>query len=150
MEAKKLGKPPGKKQAHTTRYTPKERLEIIKINIGSPYKELAELCKCSYSTIFNDMQKWRVQGGFLDFLQEEFFDLHTIVRNLEPETAYKVVAGLLGKLTAKKIEAGISLDVGPRFTALMRDTFGVELEKTETVEAEFSEVGESAAEIVKA
>ena len=151
MEASKpLGKPPGQEQAPSTPFTPAERLEIIKVNIGMSYGELAKLCKCSYSTVFNDMTKWRKQGGFEDWLQEEFFDLHTIVRNLEPAVAYKVVAGLLGKLTAKKIEAGISLDVGPRFSALMRDTFGIELEETEAVEAEFSEVGESATGIVKA
>jgi len=151
MEASKLlGKPPGKEQAETTPYTPAERLEIIKVNIGSSYKELAKLCKCSYSTLFNDMAKWRKQGGFEDWLQEEFFDLHTIVRNESPEIAYKIVAGLLGKLTAKKIEAGISLDIGPRFSALMRETFGIELESESAIEAEFSEIGESAGEIVKA
>ena len=122
------GRPSGADAKGTTPYTPKERLEIIKVNIGKSYDELAKLCKCSKSTVYLDMQKWREGGGFEEFLHEEFLALHEIVRNENPETAYKTVAQLLGRHITRKIEAGVTMDFGDQFTSLMRDTFGIERE----------------------
>jgi len=145
-----LGKPPGQEQAPTTPFEPAERLAIIKQNIGLSYGELAKKCRCSYSTIYNDMRKWREQGGFEEYLYEEFHRLHVVVSNEAPDVAYKVIASLLSKTIAKKVEAGITVDIGPRFTAAMRDTFGLELdEQPKVVEADFNEVGEPTAGIVE-
>jgi len=127
-EKNRGGHPGGENANDNTPYEPAERLEIIKVNIGKSYKELAKLCKCSMSTIYLDMQKWRAQGGFEDFLQEEFLNLHEIVRRSDPDIAYKTIAGLLGKHITRKIEAGVTLDFGKQFTDLMVNTFGVERE----------------------
>lgn len=113
-----------------TPYKAEERLEIIRLNIGKTYKELAVLCKCSFSTVAKDMREWRRQGGFEDFLQAEFMELHGIVRNEDPTITYKVIANLLGKTITKRLEAGVTLDIGDQFSALLRDTFGVELKET--------------------
>ena len=128
MEAKRHagGHPGGRNKNPDTPYTPEERLEIIKVNIGKSYEELRKLCKCSMSTIYLDMVKWRASGGFEDFLQKEFLELHELVKEKSPEISYKTISVLLGKYVTKKIEAGITVDVSGEWTDLMRDTFGVE------------------------
>ncbi len=138
----KLGKPPGQEQALTTPYNAKERLAIIRMNVGQGYLKLAELCKCSYSTIYNDMRKWREQGGFEEFVYQEFFDLHAIARNEDPVATYRVLAGIVSKMQARKIEVGITHDIGPKFAKAMKETFGMSLDEPEPIEAEFDEIGE--------
>ena len=134
------GKPPGPNSKADTPYTPAERLEIIRKNIGKTYDKLAELCKCSTSTIYLDMKKWREGGGLEEFLHDEFIELHGIVKKEDPVATYKVVAQLLGRHITKKIDAGVTVDFGERFTGLMRDTFGVKKDEN----------GDSAGEPVEA
>lgn len=120
------GKPEGPNKNRHTPYTPAERLEIIRRNIGKSYNELAKLCSCSSNTIYNDMRKWREQGGFEEFLNDEFHTLHGIVKKEDAITSYKVIAQLLGKYITKKIKADVTVDFGARFTEAMKNTFGVE------------------------
>lgn len=123
------GHPGGRNKNRDTPYTPEERLEIIKLNIGSSYDALSKLCKCSMSTIYLDMKSWRASGGFEDFLQKEFLELHELMKKKDPSVSYKTVSILLGKYVTKKIEAGVTVGLGDQFTDLMRDTFGVEREE---------------------
>ncbi len=125
------GHPGGPNMNPDTPFTPAERLEIIKLNIGLPYEELKMLCKCSMSTIYLDMKKWRASGGFEDFLQREFLELHEYMKTEDPSISYKTISILLGKYVIKKIEADVTMDLGSQFTGLMRNTFGVELEDDE-------------------
>ena len=125
------GHPGGRNKNRDTPYTPEERLEIIKVNIGKTYDALSKLCKCSMSTTYLDMKSWRASGGFEDFLQREFLELHELMKKKDPSVSYKTVSILLGKYVIKKIEAGVTVDLGDQFTDLMRDTFGVELEDDE-------------------
>lgn len=130
MESKRHpgGHPGGRNKNRDTPYTPEERLEIIKLNIGKSYEALRKLCKCSMSTIYLDMKSWRASGGFEDFLQKEFLELHELMKKKDPTVSYKTVSILLGKYIIKKIEAGVTVGLGDQFTDLMRDAFGVERE----------------------
>ena len=116
-------------KAGSTPFSAEERLEIIRLNIGKSYSQLAKLCKCSLTTVTRDLRKWREGGGFEEFLYDEFHRLHEIVSEEDPSTSYKTVAALLGKHITRKIEAGVTLDFGDKFTALMKNTFGVEREE---------------------
>lgn len=124
-EMRSSGHPGGSNKNPDTPYTQAERLEIIKVNIGKSYEELRKLCKCSMSTIYLDMKRWRASGGFEDFLQREFLELHELMKRESPEISYKTVSVLLGKYVIKKIEADVTLDVGKQWSDLMRDAFGV-------------------------
>ena len=48
------------------------------------------------------------------------------MKKTNPEVPYKMVATLMGKMLAKKVEINNKLDVSDQFSDLMRDTFGIE------------------------
>ena len=125
------GHPGGKNTKPNTPYTHKERLAIIKLNLGKPYSELMVLLKCSQATVTKDMAAWRASGGFEEFLQQEFFALHELVKKSNPEVPYKMVSTLLGRLLAKKVEANVTMDVGIKWSDLMNRAFGVKREDDE-------------------
>ena len=88
------------------RYNQSRRLEILKEELpkGTSQAAIAEVCGVTRRTIARDIQKWKADGGFEDWLDEEFFQLHSQVRDEDAETAYKVIARLKEKTMVRRIE----------------------------------------------
>ncbi len=125
-EKNRGGHPGGPNMNPDTPFTAEQRLKIIKLNVGKSYAELMRMCRCSMSTIYLDMKKWRASGGFEDFLQQEFLELHTVMKADGAEVPYKTISILLGKYIPKRIDAEVTHDVSEEWTAAMKKTFGLE------------------------
>ena len=127
-----------------TPYEAHERLLIIQQHFGVPYKDLATLCKCSLATIYKDIRRWAREGGFEEFLLEQFAELHSIVRNESPETAYRIVAMMLAKTIANRVSIDQTITIGVQYSDYLREKFGIG--RKEVVDAEYTAVGEPAGE----
>lgn len=80
------------------RYYPKKRREIIRENIlFNDYEQLAKMCGVSKRTIIRDINKWRQEGGFEEFLLKEFFYLYGNERVKHPSRALDRIVMLLTK-----------------------------------------------------
>jgi len=74
----------------------KQRREKIKQNIAMhTYDEIAQLCGVSKRTIRRDIAQWRVDGGYDDFLVEEFFKLYGLVKVKDSIHAFDRICDLL-------------------------------------------------------
>lgn len=74
------------------------RLEKIKENITQlTYEELATLCGVTKRTIRRDIEQWKQQGGYDEFLTEEFFKLYGIIKVKDPKYAFKRLCDLLSR-----------------------------------------------------
>ena len=87
-----------------------KRLEIIKQEVprGTPKSKIANICGVRQETISRDIRQWKQDGGFDEWLQEEFFKLHNEVKDGEPGKAYQVISRLLEKTFTRKVESHIS------------------------------------------
>lgn len=86
--------------------SPPKRREVIKENILKlDYAELAGLCNCTKRTIKRDVQKWRAEGGFEEFLVDEFLSFYPTMKVSFPEKAFDRLCYLLGKTMTRKLEA---------------------------------------------
>jgi Trp operon repressor len=94
---------------HPERLKKAVRLEKIKglLPQGRSYSEIASLCGVDEKTIRRDIKEWRDNGGFEDWLQNEFFALHNQVRDTNMELAYKIISGLLEKNMKQRVEATV-------------------------------------------
>ena len=73
-----------------------QRREIIKDNITNlSYKEISKLCGVTKRTIRRDIEDWKQQGGYDEFLTEEFFKLYGIIKLENPRHAFDRVCDLL-------------------------------------------------------
>jgi len=96
---------------------PAKRREVIRENIlDKEYPEIAKLCHCAERTIKRDVQKWRDEGGFEQFLMDEFFRSYPDIKEKFPEKAFDRLCYLLGKTMTRKIEKDMraTLDVTTR------------------------------------
>lgn len=96
---------------------PKRRRQVIRENIlDKEYPELAKLCHCAERTIIRDINKWRNEGGFEEFLMDEFFRSYPNIKEKFPEKAFDRLCYLLGKTITRKIEKDMraTLDVTTR------------------------------------
>lgn len=74
----------------------KQRREKIKENIAMhTYDEIAKLCGVSKRTVRRDIAQWRVEGGYDDFLVEEFFKLYGLVKVKDVMHAFDRICDLL-------------------------------------------------------
>jgi hypothetical protein len=86
-----------------------KRLEIIKQELpkGTAKGRIAQLCNVRRETISRDIRHWKQSGGFEEWLQEEFFKLHSMVKQGEPTKAYQIIARLLERTLTRKVESHI-------------------------------------------
>jgi hypothetical protein len=94
--------------------SPSQRREVIRQNVLTlDYEELALLCHCTKRTIKRDVAKWREEGGFEQFLIDEFFNSYPDIKQKFPDKAFDRLCYLLGKTMTRKIEKDVraSLDV---------------------------------------
>lgn len=76
----------------------KARRKTIQDNIlMHTYEELAKLCHCTKRTIIRDINKWKQDGGFDEFLLREFMHLYSKERLTNPAKALDRVVMLLTK-----------------------------------------------------
>ena len=89
---------------------PEKRLQIIQQELpkGTSKGQIAEICGVRQETISRDMRKWKQTGGFEEWLNEEFFKLHSSVKQAEPTNAYQTISRLLEKTLTKKVEEHIT------------------------------------------
>jgi transposase len=93
------------KQKYTI-LSPEQRRDIIRHNIlNLNYTQLAQKCHCTKRTIKRDVQQWRREGGFEEFLMDEFFRSYPNIKEEFPEKAFDRLCYLLGRTLTRKIEA---------------------------------------------
>lgn len=87
-----------------------KRLEIIRdaMRKGKTQAEMARLCKVTERTIIRDLRAWRESGGFEEWLEAEFMELHQQVKVMDPKVAYREISTLKGKTIKQKLEAEVS------------------------------------------
>lgn len=74
----------------------KQRREKIRDNIATlTYNEIADLCGVHRRTICRDIAKWKQEGGFDQFLLEQFFKLYGTLKLKDPKHAFDRVCDLL-------------------------------------------------------
>lgn len=76
--------------------TPLQRRNRIQDNITThTYDELAKLCGVTKRTIRRDIEKWKAEGGYDEFLTEQFFKLYGIVKTQDVKHAFDRICDLL-------------------------------------------------------
>ena len=87
-----------------------KRLQILQQELpkGTSKGQIAELCGVRQETISRDIRQWKLDGGFEEWLQDEFFKLHSEVKQGDPTKTYQVVSRLLEKTLTRKVESHIT------------------------------------------
>jgi len=76
--------------------SPKQRRNKIRETIAMhTYDEIAKLCGVSKRTIRRDIANWRREGGYDEFLLEQFFKLFAKVKLENPNHAFDRICDLL-------------------------------------------------------
>ena len=75
--------------------------------LGKTYQEIADVCGVTERTIRRDIKEWQDEGGFEEWLLNEFFRLHGAKGEGDWKTRYRVVSRLLEKTLKQKIEAEV-------------------------------------------
>lgn len=92
--------------------SPQQRRETIRENILTHnYQQLATLCHCTRRTIKRDVHAWRQEGGFEQFLMDEFFRSYPDIKEEFPEKAFDRLCYLLGKTLTRRIEKHEEIDI---------------------------------------
>lgn len=91
-------------------YGPRRRLELIRqaMHDGKTQAEMARICGVSARTVVRDLQAWRESGGFEEWLEQEFLELHQQVKVQDPKAAYREIAALKGKTLKQRLEAEVT------------------------------------------
>lgn len=88
---------------------PKKRREIIRDNIlFHTYEDIASKCGVSKRTIIRDINKWKSEGGFDQFLIKEFFELYSLEKRENPSRALDRVIMLMTKRMENRPELDYS------------------------------------------
>lgn len=87
------------------------------------YEELAERCKCSVSTIYNDMKAWKDSGGFDIFILQEFNDLYPVMKEEEPLEVFKIISRFLQKGIVNKVSIDQRVQVGVEYSNALKRIF---------------------------
>jgi len=97
------------------------RREVIRENILElEYPEIAKLCHCAERTIIRDINKWREEGGFEQFLMDEFFRSYPNIKEQFPEKAFDRLCYLLGKTMTRKIEKDVRAAIDVRQAIIVK------------------------------
>ena len=84
------------------------RLKIQELlPLGTTYEAIAEACGVTRRTINRDIEEWREEGGFEEWLLAEFFRLHSEQRDGDWKTRYVTIARLLEKTLKQKVQAEV-------------------------------------------
>jgi len=90
---------------------PKARRQVIRDNIlGDTFEVLATKCYCTKRTIIRDVNQWRQEGGFEQFLMDEFFRSYPNIKQEFPDKAFDRLCYLLGKTLTRKIEKTVDVE----------------------------------------
>lgn len=90
--------------------SPPQRRQVIRDNILDLSEEkIAVLCHCTTRTIKRDIRKWRNEGGFEEFLMDEFFRSYPNIKQQFPDKAFDRLCYLLGKTLTRKIEKTVDV-----------------------------------------
>ena len=90
----------------------KARKRIIREHIlTSTYHQLATMCGVTKRTIIRDVDRWRTEGGFEQFLIDEFFASYPNIKEDFPEKAFDRLCYLLGKHITRKVEKHEQIDI---------------------------------------
>lgn len=82
-----------------------QRLSIVKEKILTHnYAKLAILCNCTIRTIKRTVAYWKQQGGFEEFLMDEFLTSYPNIKEKFPDKAFDRLCFLLGKTLTHKAE----------------------------------------------
>jgi len=75
------------------------RLDIIRQDLldGKTHEEIARELSFSRSTLERDLRHWRASGGFEDWVEQEFLNIHREMKVKDCALVYKVLATLLSK-----------------------------------------------------
>ena len=85
--------------------SPKQRRAVIQDNILTHnYEELAKECGVTKRTIIRDVNKWRIEGGFEEFLYREFIRLYSKEQLTNQSKALDRIMYLIGKNITRHIE----------------------------------------------
>jgi hypothetical protein len=113
-----------------TPYDQEERLLIIQQSYGQgrngglpTYKDLAERCKCSEGTIYNDMRVWKEEGGLELFIITEFESLYPLMKENEPLETFKILSKFLLKGVKQKVSVDQRIQVGMDYTTALKGIF---------------------------
>lgn len=86
--------------------SPQQRRETIRENIlNLSEHKIAILCHCTTRTIKRDVRQWRQEGGFEQFLLDEFFRSYPNIKEEFPDKAFDKLCYLLAKTMVHKVEA---------------------------------------------
>lgn len=85
----------------TLKRLPKIKDGLIK---GLNRTQIGQSCGVTEKTIDRDMGTWVQSGLFETWIKEEFLRLHPIILKDYPETAYREVARLVGKMLTRRME----------------------------------------------
>jgi len=92
--------------------SPKQRRQIIRENIiQKTTKQIAVMCNVTKRTITRDILKWKQEGGFEEFLMDEFLKSYPHIKETFPEKAFDRLCYLLGKTITQKREVKQDIDI---------------------------------------
>jgi hypothetical protein len=63
------------------------------------------MCRCTKKTITRDVDAWRQEGGFTQFLLDEFYHTYPDIKKEYPEKAFDRLCYLLDKSLIRKVES---------------------------------------------
>lgn len=100
--------------------SPQQRRETIRDNILNLSEDkIAILCHCTTRTIKRDVRKWRQEGGFEQFLLDEFFRSYPKIKQKFPDKAFDRLCYLLGKTMVHKVEAKTEIRVDEKHVSIV-------------------------------
>ena len=74
----------------------KQRRDVIRNKIVlHTYDELAELCGVTKRTIRRDVEQWKKEGGYDEFLTEQFFKLYGVIKTQDIKHAFDKICDLM-------------------------------------------------------
>jgi len=87
-------------------YQTKKRLPTIIKGLleDKTHEQIAAIIGVTRATVERDLRAWRETGGFEEWVDEEFFRLHSKVRTEDEKLAYKTIARFKERILARKQE----------------------------------------------
>jgi len=88
---------------------PEARIEIIKRGLleGWAQDEVAEKCGVCRETINRDIRKWKLTGGWDDWIRVEFSEMHEQAKQEDFMGSYKEIAKLAARTMTQRTEARV-------------------------------------------
>ena len=85
--------------------SPKQRRQIIRESILEySTQQIAEMCHVHKRTILRDIAEWKREGGFEEFLMDEFFRSYPKIKSEFPDKAFDRLCYLLARTMTQKRE----------------------------------------------